>query len=123
MDVTLYLCGRRNETLLCKNVNESMGNLVYHNLTETVFRRSIKLYNANEHINHICAKPHTCVGLFGLQLDFRIQISSESNENVVEINFERDFSPFRIHTLTLSHPCSHLDSFVDRRSSMDMTVF
>ena len=52
------------------------------------------------------------VGLFRLQLDFRIEVSSKSNKNGVEMPFECDFSPFRIQTLSRSHPCVPSVEFV-----------
>ena len=45
------------------------------------------------------------VGLFSLQPDFRIRDISESNKNGFEMHFQCDFSPFRVQTLTWSHPC------------------
>ena len=59
---------------------------------------------------NISWKPYhdTWVGLFRLQLDFRIQIFFlESNENDFVMHSECEFSPFRIQTLTWSRPCDH----------------
>ena len=44
------------------------------------------------------------VGLLWRKPDFTIQILSGGNKNGVEMHFECDFAPFRIQTLTQSHP-------------------
>ena len=51
------------------------------------------------------------MGLFRLQPDFRIQISfRKQNTDAVEMHFECDISPFRIQTLTQSHPRSLVET-------------
>ena len=50
------------------------------------------------------------MGLYRLQLDFRIQISFQNEKKKerkdVEMHFKCDFSPLRIQTVTLPHPLS-----------------
>ena len=52
------------------------------------------------------------MGLYRLQLDFRIQISFQNEKKKerkdVEMHFKCDFSLLRIQTLSQSHPCRPL---------------
>ena len=52
--------------------------------------------------------PHTWLGLFRLQPDFRVQMSQKAIKNSFEMHFEYDFSHFKIQFLTWSHPRSQM---------------
>lgn len=60
----------------------------------------------NQFLTYVKSYTHLLnawVGFFRLQLDFRTLISFRSNRNGFEMHFGREFSPFRIETLTWSH--------------------